>query len=207
MHVYNHPQVDIIAEDHTVQCLRLFVFFACLIGGFRQATHPQKLLEWPGSPLFWDTSAMSQWKKWKNVGHTFGSVAPPCKGTLASGRIAILQKWLAGCSFCAWTWVARGHLASETAGVRPFLGWKCGSKPKIGMAQHQGTFRRPRNQWVVKVTSPYQSCSYFSEPTWQSPRTPGPFDPCLGPRLGVSAAKRKLLATGEASKITPFCAG
>ena len=169
MHVYNHPQVDIIAEDHTVQCLHLF-FFACLYGV--SAKPPIRRSCWSDLDphFFWDfcwnicvfchvTGEEMEMLAIPSIRWHHPSTEP----TLASGRIAVL-KWLAGCSFCAWTWVARGHLASETAAVRPFLGWKCGSKPKIGMAQHQGTFRKPRNQWVVKVTSPYQSCGYLSEP-------------------------------------------
>ena len=70
MHVYNHPQVDIIAEDHTVQCLHLFFLHAFTAFPPSRPSAEAAGVTW--IPTFFGifvgtyaSSAMSQGKKWK----------------------------------------------------------------------------------------------------------------------------------------------
>ena len=62
--------------------------------------------------------------------------------------------------------------------------------------------------WLKTPKNPWSKCPVHTSRAVikqrQSLRTPCTFEKCLGPQPGVSAAKRKLLAIGEASKIAPY---
>ena len=75
MHVYNHPQVDIIAEDHTVQCLHLFFLHAFTAFPPSRPSAEAAGVTW--IPTFFGIFVGT----YGNVGHTFDSVAPPFNGT------------------------------------------------------------------------------------------------------------------------------